>query len=127
VECSWIEVGKEKRLDFGRVEPGLFGLGAGLRQEGSGPSQALLSGTFERGICDERAEAGSAVNEAVSFEFFVGAFDRDDADSGLGGELADGGQRGAWGELTVGERGVDAGDDLFVESARRGQGERGEK
>jgi hypothetical protein len=118
---------EEEGADFRGLESGECGLGPCLGQKRGDSRQAFLPGTFESTVGDERSKAGAAVDEAIPFEFLVSAFDRDDAYPGLCGELADGGERGARGELTVGESGVDAGDVVFVEGARGGEGKRGEE
>ena len=90
--------GKE-RLDFLLAETEVEGLDDELLDGGA---DLLAAGVHSQGGClmgDETADAAAGLDEAVAFEVLVDLYDRERIDVEIGGELADGGERCAIGEL----------------------------
>jgi hypothetical protein len=108
-----------------RISAGFKPASAASRRRGAGSCAAFKFGFAAAVVAevgDECAQALPAINDALAFQFLVGAFDGDDADEQIFRELAERRQRRAGLEAALADLAFDAVNDLLVKRAiRRGE------
>src|SRR5262245_48409066 len=114
----------EQLDDIPLVEAGFGRLAQRVPEELAGARGLRRPAAIARRLRDERPKPLTAVDDALALELFIGALDGNHADQQVLGELAKRGEQGTPFEAPLANLPPEAVDDLLIERARAGGGNR---